>query len=549
MMPALADHLWQSTVFAAGAILLALAFRRYGAEVRYRFWLAASLKFLAPFPLLLALAGPLAWRTTPEAAPAAATAIVQWSEPFGGQLAIGNARSAASGAPAIWPMALALAWLCGFAVVTVRWWASWRAVRAAMRSARPMAIAATVPVLVTQGSLEPGVFGVFRPVLLLPKGLVERLPAAQFQAILRHELCHVRRRDNLAAAIHMAVEAIFWFHPLGWWIGARMVEERERACDEDVLRQGSDPESYATGILQVCRYCVEAPVPCASGVTGADLMERVEDIMSGRVVRGLSTARRAALAAAATLAVAAPVAIGIARAQTQASPLRFDVASIKESKDDGTRGGMNVYPGGGLRMDGATLRSLVAFAYDVREEYVIGGPKWVGSATYDLLAKPEKPSSADNPPGTFAPGTTAWDRMRLRLQTLLAERFQLRVRRDKKEASGYRLVVAKGGSKLMPSNKQEPAGTNRGMGRIEGRSGTMRMLAAVLSGYLGRPVVDTTGLEEGYTYKLEYAQEGSDSALPDVFKALPEQLGLRLEARKVETETIVIERAERAEGN
>jgi len=58
-----------------------------------------------------------------------------------------------------------------------------------------------------------------------------------------HEVQHVRRRDNLAAAMHLVVEAIFWFHPLVWWLGARLVEERERACDEEVLRLGNQPES------------------------------------------------------------------------------------------------------------------------------------------------------------------------------------------------------------------------------------------------------------------------------------------------------------------
>ena len=58
----------------------------------------------------------------------------------------------------------------------------------------------------------------------------------QLEAVIAHELCHVRHRDNLIAAIHMFVETVFWFHPLVWWIGKRMVEERERACDEEVLR-------------------------------------------------------------------------------------------------------------------------------------------------------------------------------------------------------------------------------------------------------------------------------------------------------------------------
>ena len=88
--------------------------------------------------------------------------------------------------------------------------------------------------------MEPGVFGIFRPVLLVPEGITDRLTPAQWKTILTHELCHVRRRDNLTAAIHMAIEAIFWFHPLVWWIGKRLIDERERACDEEVLLAAGD---------------------------------------------------------------------------------------------------------------------------------------------------------------------------------------------------------------------------------------------------------------------------------------------------------------------
>ena len=121
------------------------------------------------------------------------------------------------------------------------------------------------------GLVEPGVFGVFRPILLLPEGIGARLNEPQLEAILAHELCHVRRRDNLTATIHMAVQAVFWFHPLVWWLGARLVDERERACDEEVLRLGNRPQVYAAGILNICKLYVESPLACVSGVTGADL--------------------------------------------------------------------------------------------------------------------------------------------------------------------------------------------------------------------------------------------------------------------------------------
>jgi beta-lactamase regulating signal transducer with metallopeptidase domain len=98
--------------------------------------------------------------------------------------------------------------------------------------------------------MEPGVFGWRSPVLLWPRGIEERLTDLQIDAIVAHEIAHMRRRDNLTSALHMIVQAIFWFHPLTWWIGTRLVDERERACDEDVLRGGSRPDVYAESILK-----------------------------------------------------------------------------------------------------------------------------------------------------------------------------------------------------------------------------------------------------------------------------------------------------------
>jgi BlaR1 peptidase M56 len=131
-------------------------------------------------------------------------------------------------------------------------------------------------------------------------------------AILVHELCHARRRDNLAAAFHMVVETLFWFHPLVWWIERRLVDERERACDEEVLRVVGAPETYAEGILNVCRFYKQSPLVCVSGVTGSNLKRRIEDIMTNRIVQRLGIAKTLLLAVAAIAAVAAPIGLGMA---------------------------------------------------------------------------------------------------------------------------------------------------------------------------------------------------------------------------------------------
>src|SRR6266403_2815541 len=294
-MTGLLNHLWQSTLFAAAAWLLTLLLRRNRARTRYWIWLAASVKFLIPFSLLVYAGSTLSWRIAP--------AIGQSDQPFTMKQVL-LAPALAIAAPAVQhaqsyvPALLLAAWLCGFSFVVFRWWREWRRIRAALRSATPFRLDTPIKAMSSPALLEPGVFGVVRPVLLLPEGIAERLMPEQLKAIVAHELCHVRYHDNLAAAFQMLAEAVFWFHPLVWWIGKRLVDERERACDEHVLRVFGQPLAYAEGILNVCKLYVESPLACVSGVTGSNVKKRIEDIMNNRIGVRLSVTRKAALALA-----------------------------------------------------------------------------------------------------------------------------------------------------------------------------------------------------------------------------------------------------------
>ena len=265
--------------------------------------------------------------------------------------------------------------------------------------------------------------------LLLPQGITDRLAPAQLEAILAHELCHVRRRDNLAAAIHMVVEAIFWFHPLVWWVGARLVEEREHACDEEVLRLGSRPEIYAEGILQTCQFYLESPLVCMSGIAGADLKKRITRIMTLKLAKKLSFGRKALLAAAGIAALTGPVVFGLMNApQTRAqSPAptttpapSFDVASIKPDHSGTGLFRIKLEPGRFVA-NNATLKFLLEEAYRVKDSQILGAPGWIDSEHYDIEAKVDD-SSADaerklNPDEQGA-------RFRLMLQSLLADSIQ-----------------------------------------------------------------------------------------------------------------------------
>jgi beta-lactamase regulating signal transducer with metallopeptidase domain len=249
--------------------------------------------------------------SAPTGAPALSAAVRQIAEPFP---AIAAATTTATSVPTSWiPMMLAALWACGLLVVAVMRLRGWLQIRSAVRQSvltnNPLSDP-HVDVRATSDLLEPGVVGVWRPVLLLPAGIEQQLTAVQMQSVLAHEQCHVRRRDNLTAFVHIAVETVFWFHPLVWWIGSRLVEERERACDEAVLILGVQPRDYAEGIVNVCKHYVESPIACVAGVTGSNLKQRIEDIMMNRIGRTLSLTRRVMLTAAAVCTLATPVVVG-----------------------------------------------------------------------------------------------------------------------------------------------------------------------------------------------------------------------------------------------
>ena len=104
---------------------------------------------------------------------------------------------------------------------------------------------------------------------------------------------------------------MFWFHPLVWWIGARLLEERERACDEAVLSLGNQPQVYAEGILSVCKLYVESPLVCVSGVTGSNIKRRIEAIMTNRRSAGVESWKEVVARERGAAAMAVPVAVGV----------------------------------------------------------------------------------------------------------------------------------------------------------------------------------------------------------------------------------------------
>jgi uncharacterized protein (TIGR03435 family) len=378
----------------------------------------------------------------------------------------------------------------------------------------------------------------------------------------------------------LIVETVFWFHPLIWWIRARLVEERERACDEAVLQSGREPRIYAEGIINVCKLYMEAPSVCVAGVTGSHLGKRIEEIMTSRFGSELDWRKKVLLLCVAIAAAAGPIAMGLVnappmQAQSQAgSPMSFEVASVKANLAGGERAPRMILPGGRFTATNNTVRDLILNAYGVTIPSLLeGGPGWIDSARYDIDAKA---GANAIPAGTT--GRALWEKTRLMLQTLLADRFKLVIRRQTKEMPVYELVVARNGAKLQKSDRDcaESITACHGFSgnptHLSGSAVDMYDLALILTRYSDRPVIDRTGIQGLFDIKLQWnpfigrpqtaddsprspaaqAREGPRpdlASLPTMFDALEQQLGLKLESRKGPVETYVIEHVERPTDN
>jgi len=597
--PALGNHLWQSTLFAVAAAALTLILRKNQARTRYWLWMAASIKFLIPFSWLAAIGSRLAWLRSPaEAKSPVYFTLEAVSQPFTQPTAsVIPAASNASSAIVHWiPEILAAMWLCGFLAVILIWCLRWRKISADIRGAVPLregrevdalrraehvtGIRQQVQLLLSRATLEPGIFGLARPVLVWPHGISDHLDAPHLEAIIAHELWHVRRRDNLAAALHMIVEALFWFHPLVWWLGGRLIDERERACDEQVLESSSERQVYAESILKVCEFCVGSPLACVSGVTGADLKKRMVHIMTEHVVRKLDFSRKLILSTAGVLALALPLVFGLAnatptRAQSQDGSMSQTVpsfASVSIKPSEATTP-TPTYAGSGTHMlrqmmyspegfvaKSVSLRTLIQEAYGVQANQIQGPPRLLDSPTYDIDLKLNPPQESSSGLAPNVPNTQSV------LRAVLADRTRLMVHRTTQSLSVYALVVADGGPKLLAAQPEDSGNVTpgsdghspMGMHRMRMQMGGEQVVgmsaqgvsttdfAQQLSRQLGSAVVDKTNLKGNYDFNLNWASDAKENSsesgpASQLFTALPEQLGLKLEPQTAPMEVLVID--------
>jgi uncharacterized protein (TIGR03435 family) len=236
----------------------------------------------------------------------------------------------------------------------------------------------------------------------------------------------------------------------------------------------------------------------------------------------------------------------------------FTVATVKPSNPDAPRGGYG-FRGQDVTTTNVTVNWIIKFAYNLHARQITGGPAWLDSIKYDVVGRPD------------TPGQPSRDQMKLMIQKLLADRFQLKFHTEKRELPVYAMVALKTGVKITVSAGDPKAFPGIGFGQGPGvlsligrNTGLDGVANALQSNILDKPVVNQTGFTGRYDFNLKFtpdltqfanfgagapAPTADPDAPPDIFAAFEQQLGMKLESTKAAVDVMVIEKIERPSAN
>jgi uncharacterized protein (TIGR03435 family) len=582
----LLHFLWQGMAIAAVYAAARRSARDARPQVRY---------LLASTALALMAAAPVltwAWLSPPAWEPAAGPLTAAVSS--GRSTALGDVATTWLGGvyrtvPAPFLSWVVAVWLAGASAFWLRLLGGWIvAGRLRSKLVRPAAgewqqaldrlktrvrVSRPVRLLVSSLVQAPAVVGWLRPVVLVPVGVLAGLPAGQVEALLLHELAHIRRDDYLVNALQSVLETLLFYHPAVWWVSGHMRTERELCCDDAAVSASGDVLTYARALAEM-ESARLVRVPAVMAASGGSLAHRIARLLgeprpAPRTLAGPAMVVTAMLAAVTTLAVFG---------QPGARP-KFEVASVKPSEG---RGFQIVRPLPGRLTADASVKLLMQNAYTLQAYQIAGGPAWIHSDHYQIEAKTD--------------GKATHAQMFVMLQSLLEDRFRLQTHRETRTLpvyaltparSGLRLPAPKDGSCVPPppdgdpewgGGRMPPPGQGQnltpcgsvGIGlessgaRMRGGKIAMPELIRVLSMVLGRTVVDKTGFSGLFDVQLDFLPDETTAALrppppnaaaalefktPSIVTALQEQLGLKLESTKGPVEVMVIDHIERPGAN
>ncbi|HUZ47274.1 MAG TPA: M56 family metallopeptidase [Terriglobia bacterium] len=601
-LAALLNTLWYAAaVVALGWIVLRYS-RRVNAATRYWIW-TAVLGFILVLPFLpgLVARAHAALKAQPATsmvvAPMAAVPAAQGTEQLPPVILTFN--SAPESNP--WPLWLMAVWIAAAVWQLGRLLMGALSVRRLKARAEdvpiaklPLALRRRVRVLASGKVSSPAAVGYLRPAVVVPPGLLDRLEEAERQDVLLHELAHLARYDDWLNLATRAIGALLVLHPLAPFVLGRIEREREMACDDFVVAHTGSAGNYARSLARLHDlHSGKGTRLLAPALVGrkVSLADRIESLLG----RGREFSPRPSLAKLALSAFLLVLLLGagglipgwVAIAQGNSPPPSFAVASIEPAHRENSA--FHLGP------DTVTFRNLpaefliqIAYGHDLDRfgftllpmEQIMGGPAWVGPVRlrsgkytyegYDIAARVAGPLAAKfgkDCGSAFLFGDCRYrEQIILMLQSLLAERFKLKVKRETKQAPVYALAFANGGPKFLhaafplagsgPGTQKpllrplHPLPCPAGMVCFQ-RYTSMGRLAYWLSGQrqVGRPVIDQTGLKGGYYIHLQFPRGKQSNSGLSIFTTLQQQLGLQLKPTTGPVESIVIEHIERPTTN
>jgi TonB family protein len=270
--------------------------------------------------------------------------------------------------------------------------------RAALRRVKSwLAVRRDIDLVLAPGIIEPGVWRIFRPVIVLPENISDHLSERELESVIMHELIHIERRDNLTATLQMILCAVFWFHPLVWMIDRKMLADRERACDEEVCRLGGQSGVYAASLLKVLQLCIGLKMAGVSSAAGSNLRRRIEEIMHNDTEKKSSAMHHALVGLLAFAVIAFTLASGLMSRDRVLAEQK--VKERSSSVQGGVTGGV---PGG---VPGGVIDGVFGIAaVETQSGSVYRGEWQVRDLIDELKQAPDIPLQFDNdhqPPVTI----------------------------------------------------------------------------------------------------------------------------------------------------
>ena len=593
----LLHFVWQGTIigFATNALLQLL--RRRSPQARYAAACAALVLMLAaPVATVMRLARTTALLpqtssvATARSIDVAAPSRVYDSQrdPAGDQVATIHAM------PTSWLAIVVAIWMAGVSVLAARvaasWWSVRRLHRTALASAPSRFIAQAARLSVRLGlsravrvvdSIDvdtPTVIGWLKPVVLLPLAAMATLTPAQVEAILAHELAHIRRHDGLVNLLQIAAETVLFYHPAVWWLSSRIRTEREHCCDAIATSMCGDAITYAEALVELERWRTDTAALVLTA-TGGPLVSRVRRIL------GLPPDKAPRSSAVVTLVGIVAIILCLASANHYLRAAQDPPFTQIDADDAASWQIVFSHDASQMRFIGFRGRDLVRFAYQVPSARVIGGPNWMDEEILRLVVALDHTPGADEMPDV--------------VRRVLEDRLHLQTHIEQRDFPVRALSLAHAdgspGPNLIPSTtdcfdfdewvasgqpprqlppvvpRQPVCGEKRDHSSIGHHSYiaiTMPQLADELQhvegwlmapGQRTREIVDRTGLIG--RYDVDFDSLAPAAALmahypmltrvfepfgyPPLPRAIEDQLGLRLVETEAPFDVIVIDSAER----